>query len=133
MKRTLSFPLLVVAALTSSHAMAAARHAVKTLPGYSCAMLNLTHEQEMDFNHPPMLYSEPRDGAQTMGGAAEVLAVKSDTAPVNGYIPALQMNMKSGWVKQALIKPYAAAADPTARCEPVLMSDGTQGFSYHHD
>jgi len=133
MKKTyvaLAFSALALCSADLAHA--ADRHPVAIIKNYTCMMLNLTHEQEMDFQHPVMILSEPREGAANIGGASDQVAIPTGAQPTNGYLPVLQTNFEKGWIKASLIAPYASKSDPTARCIPVRMSDGIQGFTYRH-
>lgn len=133
MKKTLVFACsaLALASFTSAHATG--KHAVRVLPGYTCMAINQTEAQAMDFSHPALFKAEPSDTASNAGLAGAQMAIKTGATPVNGYLPTLRIDFKPAWVKATLVKPYAAASDPKARCVPAVMSDGTQGFMYPRD
>lgn len=133
MTRAFTFATFSLALASLSSAHAAGKHPVKVLPGYTCMAINQTDEQAMDFNHPAMFKSAPSDTASDAGLADVQMAIKTGASPVNGYLPTLRIDFKPAWVKATLVKPYAAVADPKARCVPAVMSDGTQGFMYLHN
>ena len=117
----------------ASSASASGLHAVRPVQGYTCMALNQTQEQAMDFDHPATFRQGPSDTAADAGLAGAQVAIKTGADPVNGYLPTLRTDFKPAWVKASLVKPYAVASDPKARCVPAVMSNGSQGFMYPRD
>ncbi|MCP1274433.1 hypothetical protein NKW43_12180 [Gluconobacter albidus] len=117
----------------ASSASASGLHAVRPVQGYTCMALNQTREQAMDFDHPATFRQGPSDTAADAGLAGAQVAIKTGADPVNGYLPTLRTDFKPAWVKASLVKPYAVASDPKARCVPAVMSNGSQGFMYPRD
>jgi hypothetical protein len=111
-------------------AWAAGPKIVGPLPGYKCMMLNLTGEQFMDPGTHIPFRSQPSDTAEIAGYASAQVAVKEPVHQVNGYVQARFPTGGNVWIKSSSLAPYHSLGDPTARCVPVMMSNGRSGFDY---
>lgn len=119
-------PLLVMLAIPIA-AQAQGLQAVRPLPGYACAMLNVSPAVLRDGPLPPVL-AEPRAGAVEIGQASAVVIVASPAKTAAGYTAVLHLDGRPGWVESSKLKPYRSASNPNATCTPSLMSDGRPGF-----
>ena len=116
----------------SCSAWAAGPQITGPLPGYKCMMLNLTGAQIMDpATHIPFR-SRPSDTADIAGYASAQVAIKDPVREVNGYVQARFPTGGTVWIKSSSLAPYHSLGDPTARCVPVMMSNGRSGFDYPH-
>jgi hypothetical protein len=91
--------------LLSTQAHAQRPHVARALPGYTCKMLNITVEQAMD----PTFHM-----------------------PYYSFDEAIFPNGGKVWIEASVLKDYHSLGDPTAKCVPVVMSNGRQGFDYPH-
>jgi hypothetical protein len=124
--------VLSTVVLISTQAHAQRPHVVRDLPGYTCKMLNITVAQAMDPTFHLPYYSQPSATSPVAGYASAQVAVKTPIHNVNGFDEAMFPNGGTVWIQASLLKDYHSLADPTARCVPVLMSNGRQGFDYPH-
>jgi hypothetical protein len=81
--------------------------------------------------HVPF-HSAPDASSQTVGFAGSQVAVRYPTHEVNGFLEALFPTGSTAWIAADLVRPYHSNLDPTAKCIPVIMANGKQGFSYPH-
>ena len=124
--------LLSAILLISTQAHAERPHVVRDLPGYTCKMLNITVTQAMDPTFHLPYYSQPSATSPVAGYAAAQVAVKSPIHNVNGFDEAIFPNGGIVWIEANVLKDYHSLGDPTAKCVPVLLSNGRQGFNYPH-
>jgi hypothetical protein len=94
--------------------------------------LNITDAQAQDFKFHVPFYSAPDLSSQTVGFAGSQVAVREPTHEVNGFLEALFPTGAKVWVAANYLRPYHSTLDPTAKCIPVIMANGRQGFSYPH-
>mgnify|MGYP001565289257 CR=1 FL=1 len=128
MRKTLfAAALSAVSFIGSAHALTVKQY----LPGYRCMMLNVSHEQMMDFAHPVMFKASPDDGASNALTATPQVAVKIGAPNVNGFTEVLQMNGKPAWIRSGLLAPFYLKDAPQTPCKVAVMSDGSVGFSHH--
>ena len=123
--------------LFSTQAHAQRPHVVRDLPGYTCKMLNITvagraAAQAMDPTFHLLYYSQPSATSSIAGYASAQVAVKIPIHTVNGFDEAIFPNGGEVWIEASVLKDYHSLGDPTAKCVPVLMSNGQQGFNYPH-
>jgi hypothetical protein len=116
----------------SAQAIAERPHVVRVLSGYTCKVLNITEAQSMDPTFHTPFYSQPSASAPVAGYASLEVAVKTPVHDVNGFEQAMFPNGGTVWIQANLLKDYHSLGDPTARCVPVLMSNGRQGFDFPH-
>ncbi|WP_158931450.1 hypothetical protein [Acidisphaera sp. S103] len=95
-------------------------------------MLNITVAQAMDPTFHLPYYSQPSATSPVAGYASAQVAVKAPVHDVNGFDEAMFPNGGTVWIQASLLKDYHSLGDPTAKCVPVLMSNGRQGFDYPH-
>jgi hypothetical protein len=131
--KVIAAALMLIAAAALAVANAAERaHPVRPLPGYKCMMLNLTEQQFLDSSVRVPVRSEPAASAPKVGWAATNVAVREPLHIVNGFTQALFPNGATVWIESRMLRPYHSLGDPTAKCVPSVMSDGTPGFAYPH-
>jgi hypothetical protein len=118
--------------LLSTQAHAQRPHVARPLPGYTCKMLNITVEQAMDPTFHMPYYSQPSASSPVAGYASAQVAVKTPLNNVNGFDEAIFPNGGKVWIEASVLKDYHSLGDPTAKCVPVVMSNGRQGFDYPH-
>ena len=104
----------------------------RPIPGYICMSLNITDAQAHDFSFQVPFHSEPNPGSSTIGAVTASVAVRSPLHEVNGFIEALTLTGRVGWVPARFLKAHSSPLDPTARCVPVVLPDGRLGFAYPH-
>jgi hypothetical protein len=119
-------------ALTAEPSIAAGPTIVGPLPGYKCMALNLTAEQSMDPSTHVVFRSAPSDSAPVAGYAMMQVAVRDPARLVNGYLEARFPSGGEVWIKANQVVPYHSLGDPTARCVPVMLSNGRSGFDFPH-
>lgn len=119
-------------ALTSGPSIAAGPTIVGPLPGYKCMALNLTAEQSMDPSTHVLFRSAPSDTAPVAGYAMMQVAIREPAKPVNGYLEARFPSGGEVWIKANQVVLYHSLGDPTARCIPVMLSNGRSGFDFPH-
>ena len=124
--------VLVAFAGLSARTAADRPHPVRPLPGYKCMMLNLTEQQFLNPSVHVPVRSEPAASAPEVGWAATNVAVRDPPHIVNGFAEALVPNGATVWIESRMLRPYHSLGDPTAKCVPSVMSDGTPGFAYPH-
>lgn len=128
--------LLCIAAsamcLSSAYAFADRPHVVRTIPGYTCKALNITEQQAMDPTFHTPYFSQPSTSSPVAGFASLQVAVKTPVHDVNGFDEAMFPNGGTVWIQANLLKEYHSVSNPTAKCVPVLMSNGRQGFDFPH-
>ena len=127
-----SAAMLSAILLTSTQAYAQRPQVVRPLPGYSCKMLNITVTQAMDPTFHVPYYSQPSASSPVAGYAGAQVAVKTPIHNVDGFNEAIFPNGGHVWIEANILKDYHSLGDPTAKCVPVLMSNGRQGFDYPH-
>lgn len=127
-----SYILLLAGALTSISTLAEARgpEVARHLIGYQCMGLNLTREQMLSSSNVPSVLAQPRPDAPQLGEASASIIVVAPLRIVNGYAETLYFNGQPGWIAANMIKPWASASMPRAKCIPALMADGKPGFDY---
>ena len=118
--------------LWSAQALAERPHVVRVLPDYACKVLNITESQARDPTFHTPYYSQPSATAPIAGYASLEVAVKAPVHDVNGFDEAMFPNGGTVWIQASLLKDYHSLGDPTAKCVPVLMSNGRQGFDFPH-
>src|SRR5271168_5221554 len=116
-----------VMCLISAQAFAERPHVVRVLPGYACKVLNITEAQAMDPTFHTPYFSQPSASSPVAGYAALEVAVKTPVHNVYGFDEAMFPNGGTVWIHANLLKDYRSVTDPTAKCVPVLMSNGRQG------
>jgi hypothetical protein len=102
----------------------------KTMVGWSCRMLNLTEAQSMDFRIHVPVRAEPSKVSPPVGYAMETVAIETSVPAVNGFVPAMFPTGRQVWIASDVLKPWHAAANPSARCVPVTKANGKPGFDY---
>jgi hypothetical protein len=101
-------------------------HAVSPLPGYECAMLNMTHEQMIDNSLVVPVYSSPSQASGRMGVASAILIVKAPRHVENGFAEILFPTGKDGWIDARWLAPMPNR--PGHHCTPSVMSNGRPGI-----
>ncbi|MDE1905509.1 MAG: hypothetical protein KGH75_03550 [Rhodospirillales bacterium] len=112
-----------VALSTQAHAQTQ-RH---KLAGYECMMLNITEQQSMDPHFHVNLKAQPSASSATVGWQPAIVIVKEPAVPENGFLQVIRANGQKAWIEESIVKPYRAAADPTAKCAPEVMPSGMIG------
>jgi hypothetical protein len=100
------------------------------MQGWSCMMLNLTEQQSMAPNVHIAVRAEPSTDSKPIGYASETVAIQTPAKPVNGFLRAMFPTGREVWIAAGDVKPWHAAANPSARCVPVVKADGRIGFEY---
>lgn len=130
--RLLIATLAATACLNAPPCLAQGTRAVRALPGYICMTLNITDAQAQDFKFHVPFYSAPDSSSQAVGFASSQVAIRYPTHKVNGFMEALFPTGARAWIAANYVRPYHSALDPSAKCVPVIMMNGRQGFSYPH-
>lgn len=126
---------LILAAVLITPAVAHSQgiNAVAPLPGYACAMLNVSEAVMRDGPFPVVL-SQPRNDAaplMTAGGPAVAsmkMIVAAPAETVGGFARVMHLDGQSGWIEAKNLRPFRSLSDPKATCTPAMMSDGKPGF-----
>ena len=100
------------------------------MAGWACRMLNLTEAQSMDFNIHVPVRAEPTETSPPVGFASATIAVRTPLKSVNGFVEAMFPTGRPVWIAADMIKPWHAAANPSATCVPVMKANGKPGFAY---
>lgn len=127
---TFASVLVVGAALTASAAAQGEPRVVTILQDHRC-MVPTDAPGRGAGGSPPVL-ATPREGAATIGIAADTVIVERPSSVVNGYVRVLQADGRGGWVQRRRLRPWTVAASPALRCIPAMMSDGRPGVTYAH-
>jgi hypothetical protein len=130
--RLLISALAAAACLNATVCVAQTARAVQPLPGYACMTLNITDAQAQDFKFHVPFYSAPDSSSRAVGFAGSQVAIRNPTHEINGFVEALFPTGVTVWIAANYLRPYHSALDPTAKCVPVIMANGRQGFSYPH-
>jgi hypothetical protein len=130
--RPLIMSLTAAACFNAAVCVAQNTRTIRQLPGYTCMTLNITDAQAQDFKFHVPFHSAPDASSQTVGFAGSQVAVRYPTHEVNGFLEALFPTGSTAWIAADLVRPYHSNLDPTAKCIPVIMANGKQGFSYPH-
>jgi hypothetical protein len=125
-----SLLLGVMAALSSMAPVYAQSSHGTPMAGWSCQMLNLTEAQTMDFSIHIPVRADPSEASPPVGYASATVAVKTPIQVVNGFVQAMFPTGKPVWIAANMIKPWHAAANPAAKCVPVIKANGKPGFDY---
>jgi hypothetical protein len=129
--RTLYCGLLIAGSFSLAGHVADAQgvRASQQLPGYTCMSLALDPGQIRSFASLPPIKDAPRDDARTIGVASSVVFARTSERLVNGWTEVIMPNRKRGWVNAGYLRPYHSASNPSARCVPSIMSNGSIGIS----
>lgn len=119
---------IVLLAGTPQRVMAAWLTAVKPLPGYKCAILDITDAQAQDPAFSIPILTRPDAKAPVLSGAAGLVIVHAPEVRVNSYLQVLAFSGQQGWIASSAVRPYAIPGRRDARCVPSLMSNGRVGF-----
>lgn len=123
------FAVAVAAVLAAGSAHAQGRHAVSTLPiPYACVRLNV--EPGLMHDHPDLqvpVYAEPSAEALVIGQALDVMVARWPQQPRNGFFEVVRTQNVNGWVPAKYLRAWTNPYAPSARCEAVIMSDGSVG------
>ena len=103
---------------------------VQPIPGFQCMTLNLTEQQMADPSVDIPVRSAPSPTAPQVGSASAQVAVRMPMKSVNGFSESLFPTGATVWIETKMLRPYRSISDPTARCVPVIMSNGRPGFTY---
>lgn len=106
--------------------------AVAPIPGYRCMLLSPIEPWAIDSGARAPVQVEPDPGAKVEGYVVNIVAVRNLSDPVNGFLEIIDRTGARVWIKGDLVKPYPDFGDPTGRCVPSSMSDGSIGFDYPH-
>ena len=107
-------------------------HASRPAQGWRCMMLNLSEQQSLDPTVHVPVFSQPSSSARSVGWAPMTGAIREPGGSVNGFAEMLRPNGQQVWIRKADLRPWRSLADPTAKCVPSVMSNGTYGFAYPH-
>lgn len=102
--------------------------ASRPLPGYACAMPNVSEDALHSGVGMPAVLSEPSATAQRIGTSSGIVIVTSPARTMNGYVEMMHLDGRRGWVAATQLRPYRSLSDPNATCTPAIMSDGRPGF-----
>jgi hypothetical protein len=130
--RLLMTTLAAAAYFNATVCVAQTTRTARSLPSYVCMSLNITDAQAQDFKFHVPFYSAPDSSSRAVGFAGSQVAVRYPTHEVNGFVEALFPSGATAWIAVNYVRPYHSALDPTAKCVPVIMANGRQGFSYPH-
>ena len=131
MRRT-AFYLSVLLSAVPASAFAERPHVLGPVPGYQCMMLNITEAQAMDPTFHPPVYAAPSGTASVFGYAGLEVAVRNPPHMVNGFNEVLYPTGEIGWMRSNLLRAYHSLGDPSAKCVPVMLSNGQRGFDFPH-
>lgn len=98
------------------------------IPGAKCMLLNLTHEQLMDNSIDIPIRTEPRLDAPELALSTVTVIVRDIPGNTNGFVEVMLANGRTGWIESRWLKPWSNPNSPTARCRPVVLSNGRLGF-----
>jgi hypothetical protein len=129
MRKLLASCYVAASLVGVASAFAQAAHGTP-MAGWSCRMLNLTEAQSMDFSIHIPVRAGPSESSPPVGYATETVAVKSSAPTVNGFVQAMFPTGRTVWISTKALKPWRAAANPSARCVPVTKPNGKPGFNY---
>ena len=113
----------VALSLLSSPAFGQPVYAVRPIPGFACAKLDVTEREALDIHGAVPIRTAPDPHAPVGTNASAVLFVRQPVHVENGYVEVLQLTAQPGWIEQRRVKPY----DPLARCVPSILSNGRIG------
>ena len=107
-------------------------HSARPAQGWGCMMLNLTEQQSLDPTVHVPVFSQPSPSARSVGWAPMTVAVRRPGRSVDGFTEMLRPNGQHVWIRETDLRPWKSLADPTAKCVPSIMSNGSYGFAYPH-
>ena len=105
-------------------------HALRPVAGWKCMKLNLSEQQSMDPTVHVLERTGPSAQSAVGGWAPITVAVPSPPVSTNGFLQVLRPNGKRLWISDRDVVVWKSLADPSARCVPAYMSNGTIGFDY---
>ena len=126
--RRIMLAIPAVIAIAGPGARAQGLQAVRPLPGYACMVLNLSQQQMLDNSLHVSVYAEPSPSSPKIGDASAVVIATSPLNVAHGFGEVLFPDGRQGWIEVKMLRPYASANDPNARCTPSLMSNGRPGL-----
>ncbi len=122
--------LVLFGYVASASSFAQGLTAVRPIPGYGCMALKMTPQQMMDPTYVVPLYSQPSANSAVLGRASAIVIVASPTREANGYIAALLLDGKTGWISASFLKPWQSFGSVRQKCIPSVMSNGRIGFDF---
>ena len=102
---------------------------VRTLSGLQCMALSAAYGPQGTYAPPVPVYAGSESGSAKVGIGAGVILVPDPVMPVNGRSEVLRPNGSKAWIDVNVLTPWHSVNDPSAKCEPVLLSNGRYGFS----
>ena len=124
--------LTFILMLGVSHAHAEPVHTVKTLPGYQCMVLAKQWNGEGPMPLPVYVYAGPQSSAAQIGVAGGSIIVRDPVHSMDGRTQMIFADGRTVWIATDAIAPWHAVSNPSARCSPVLLSNGRYGFQTNH-
>jgi len=124
--------LALVLVLGVSHARAEQVRTVKKLPGYQCMVLAKQWNGEGPMPLPVYVYAGPQANAAQIGVAGGSVIVPDPVRPTDGRTQMIFADGRTVWIAIDAIAPWHAVSNPSARCSPVLLSNGRYGFQTNH-
>ena len=110
------------------HARAEAVHTFKMLPGYQCMVLAKQWNGEGPMPPPVHVYAGPQSNAAQIGVAGGSIIVPNPIHPTDGRTQMIFADGRTVWIAVDAISPWHALSNPSARCSPVVLSNGRYGF-----
>lgn len=132
MRLSLSLNVVIALGLSPAVSFAQAFHATGPAAGWTCMSLNLTEQQALDPAVHVLVRQQPSESAPVAGWAPITVAIRDPNRPTNGFAEILRPNGQHVWIPEASLRAWSSKADPTAKCVPSIMSNGTYGFAYPH-
>ena len=102
---------------------------VRPVPGLACMMLDPRALEATRQEDAPPVLAEPNPNSIRLGYPTMIVFVKAPLREVNGYIAMVRLNGQSGWIAANHLQPWHSLNGATARCTPMLMSNGLLGTS----
>lgn len=103
-------------------------HVVEKLKGLMC--MNLAAEFGPNGGYATAQeFSEPHADAPKIGMGTGILLIPTPLHTINGFTKVVRLDGHVAWIQANLLVPYHSLSDPSAICQPALLSNGIYGFT----
>jgi len=105
--------------------------AVRPMPGYACMMLSAPPAETVQAIRQVPVRQAPSFTAPILSVSPTVVLVSDPAVVSDGFLRATFADRHVGWIQVSALKPWSSASNPSRRCVPSVMSNGSLGFDFH--
>jgi hypothetical protein len=104
--------------------------AVRPLPSYTCMMLAAPPAETVQAIPRIAVRQAPFSSAPILSWAPTVVLVSEPVVLQGGFLKATFADHHTGWIQATELKPWSTPYNPSRRCIPSTMSNGSFGFDF---